>query len=46
MEAEQKMKKKKGFGKTDEEIEAFVKYFFRALDPEIFINNLINSLMI
>eukprot|EP00828_Plagiopyla_frontata_P048304 TRINITY_DN9217_c0_g1_i2.p1 TRINITY_DN9217_c0_g1~~TRINITY_DN9217_c0_g1_i2.p1 ORF type:complete len:231 (-),score=51.38 TRINITY_DN9217_c0_g1_i2:45-737(-) len=43
MEAEQKMKKIKGSGKTDKEIEEFVKYFFRSLDPEIFINDLIKK---
>ena len=37
------MRKVKGSGKTDEEIEAFVKYFFRSLDPDIFINDLIDS---
>ena len=35
------MRKIKGSGKTDQEIEAFVKYFFLSLDPEIFINDLI-----
>ena len=37
------MKKIKGSGKTDKEIEEFVKYFFRSLDPEIFINDLIKK---
>jgi len=35
------MKKLKGSGKTDKEIEDFVNYFFKALDPSIFISEII-----
>lgn len=43
LEAEHKMKAKKGHGMSDQQIEEFVNYFWKSLHPKIFVEDVKNK---